>query len=159
MSFGTRRFPTRRFQSSCHRFELTSVYFLASRTLDSFSDSDHHDHMVVVRVGSPVVMDQMDNAGKLQCSLFLLSSPSSFRSRVWSRAVKVSALGGLSLTFFSSFQTPDTHLCAAIRPSSDLLACTSRTTRRDTSYKTRFHFYPVSLLVLAHRASSNMSRL
>jgi hypothetical protein len=40
--------------------------------------------------------------------------PSSFRSRVWSHAAKASALGGLSLTLLSSFQKPDTRLCAAI---------------------------------------------
>ena len=51
-------------------FELTPIYFLASRTLDSFSDDDHHDHMVVVRVGSPAVMDRTDNAGKLQSVLY-----------------------------------------------------------------------------------------
>jgi hypothetical protein len=95
--------------------------------------------MVVVHVESAAVMDRTGDAGKSQCSLILLPSPSSFRSRVWSRAAKASALGGVSLTLFSSFQTLDTRLCAAIVAvlpctSSDLLACTSRTTC--VTYKT-----------------------
>jgi hypothetical protein len=70
---------------------------------------------------------------------FFLSS--SFRSRVWSRAAKASALGGLSLTPLSSFHAPDIRSFAVI-PSSDLpglhleLLC-------DRSWKTRFHFYPI----------------
>jgi hypothetical protein len=58
-------------------------------------------------------------------------SSSLFRSLVWSRAAKTSAIGGLSPTPFSSSQTPDARLRAAIVtppkfPSSFLYTCLFR---------------------------------
>jgi hypothetical protein len=68
---------------------------------------------------------------------------SSFRSPVWSRAAKASALRALTPTPLSSFQTPHTRLYA-----STVAAPKSRSPGlhlerlRDTSWKTRLHFYP-----------------
>ena len=131
---------------------MTPIYFLASRTLDSFSDDDHHDHMAVVRVGSPAVMDRTDDVGKLQCSPFLLPFPSSFRSRVWSRAAKGSTLCGLSLTLLLTFRhrIPARAPPSRPHPSSDLLACTSRTTCVTRLIRRVFTSIQLIPLVLAH---------
>jgi hypothetical protein len=82
---------------------------------------------------------------------FFFPSPSFFRSRVWSRAAKASAIGGLSPTLFSSSQTPDARLRAAIAtPPKFRSPGLHLELLRDPSWKTRFHFYIFPVLVLAH---------
>ncbi|KAF8497822.1 hypothetical protein F5888DRAFT_1613094, partial [Russula emetica] len=79
-------------------------------------------------------------------------SSSFFRSRVWSRAAKASAIGGLSpTTLFSSSQTPDARLRNAIAtPPKFRSPGLHLELLRDPSYKTRIHFYLFPILVLAH---------
>ena len=82
---------------------------------------------------------------------FSFPSPSFFRSRVWSRAAKASAKGGLSPTLFSSSQTPDARLRAAIAaPPKFRSPGLHLELLRDPSWKTRIHFYLFPILVLAH---------
>jgi hypothetical protein len=77
--------------------------------------------------------------------------PPFFCSRVWSRAAKASAIGGLSPTLFSSSQTPDARLRAAIAtPPKFRSPGLHLELLRDPSWKTRFHFYIFPVLVLAH---------
>ena len=80
-------------------------------------------------------------------------SPSFFsRSRVlWSRAAKASVIGALSPTLFSSYQTPDARLRAAIvAPPKFRSPGLHLEFLRDPSWKTRLHFYLFPVLVLAH---------
>jgi hypothetical protein len=76
--------------------------------------------------------------------------PFIFRSRVWSR-VTTSALGGLSPTLFSSSQTPDARVRAAIAaPPKFRAPGLHLELLRDPSWKTRIHYYLFPLIVLAH---------
>jgi hypothetical protein len=71
-------------------------------------------------------------------------------SRVWSRAAKTSAIGGLPPTLFFSSQSPDACLRAAIAtPPKFRSLGLHLELLLDPSFKTRLHFYPFSLLVLA----------
>jgi hypothetical protein len=82
---------------------------------------------------------------------FFFPSSSFFRSRVWSRNAKASAIGALSPTLFSSSQTPDARLRAAIAaPPKFRSPGLHLELLRDPSWKTRIHFYLFPILVLAH---------
>ena len=85
-------------------------------------------------------------------SSFPFSSSFFSRSRVlWSRAAKVSAIGALSPTLFSSSQTPDARLRAAIAaPPKFRSPGLHLELLRDPSWRTRLHFYLFPVLVLAH---------
>jgi hypothetical protein len=76
--------------------------------------------------------------------------PLFFRSREWSRAT-ASALGGLSPTVFSSSQTPDARVRAAIAaPPKFRSPGLHLELLRDPSWMTRLHFYLFPILVFAH---------
>ncbi len=82
---------------------------------------------------------------------FFFPSSSFFRSRVWSRNAKASAIGALSPTLFSFPQTPDARLRAAITaPPKFRSPGLHLELLRDPSWKTRIHFYLFPILVLAH---------
>ena len=76
--------------------------------------------------------------------------PFLFRSRVWSRAT-TTALGGRSPTLFSSSQTPDARVRAAVAaPPKFRAPGLHLELLRDPSWKTRLHFYLFPFIVLAH---------
>ncbi len=82
---------------------------------------------------------------------FFFPSSSFFRSRVWSCNAKASAIGALSPTLFSSSQTPDARLRAAIMaPPKFCSPGLHLELLHDPSWKTHIHFYLFPILVLAH---------
>jgi hypothetical protein len=111
------------------------------------------DRTTTTRVSNSAGGATPSHSPRPSSSVPFFPSSSFFRSRVWSRAAKAVAIGGLSPTLFSSSQTLDARLRATITTPQKFRSPDLPVLGNALS------FPPISDLVLAPRASSDVPRL